>query len=98
MVHRARRNAGRGDVLVKVMFERVVTGHLMLLAAFLMHPPPVALDEVFHHLHRNDRMHVGEGAGEVPDPGHPKRSTPQLVPASATTQPTCVANIPGLSN
>jgi hypothetical protein len=48
-----RRDAGGGDIFVEVKFQIVVTGDLVLLAAFLVqtHLAAPALDKIIPHLH-----------------------------------------------
>ena len=60
---RISRDAGGGDVFVEVLLQTVVTGNLMLLAAFLVqaHPAAAALYEVVADLHLQHSAHAGEG-------------------------------------
>ena len=70
-----------------------MAGHLMLLAAFLMHPPPVA-----GALGEYSIISIAMTACVWAKlPVKSQIPTPQMVPAFATTQPTCVTDIPGLS-
>jgi hypothetical protein len=55
-------DAGRFDILVQTLIETVVTGNVVLLAAFLMQPHPTAapLHKIVANLHLNDGADPGE--------------------------------------
>ena len=56
------RDPGGADVLVEVLFQIVVAGHLVLLAAFLVQPhsAAAALDEIILHLHLEHGVDASE--------------------------------------
>lgn len=62
-------NAGGGEVRVQILFEVVVTGDLVLLAAFFMEPDMAAppLDEVVADLHPEDGANAGEAVDHQTD-------------------------------
>jgi hypothetical protein len=63
--------AGGGDVFIEVHVQIVVTGHLVLLAAFLVQPHPAApaLHEVVTHLHLQHGADAREAVDHHRDEG-----------------------------
>ena len=55
-------DAGRFDIIVQTLIETMMTGNIVLLAAFLMqaHPTAAALHEIVANLHLNDGADPGE--------------------------------------
>jgi hypothetical protein len=64
-------DAGGGDIVVEKLFQAVVTGDFVLLAAFLVQSDPAApsLAEIVLHLHAEDRVDAGEAVDHDADQG-----------------------------
>ena len=62
---------GRFDIGLQIVFQRVVAGHFMLLAAFFVqaHPEPPVLDVDIANLHRERRADPGKAEGHQTDQG-----------------------------
>src|ERR1700693_2454058 len=64
-------DAGCGDILIEILLQRVVAGHLVLLAALLVQSDPAtpSLRIVVLHLHSENGVYPGEGVDHHADEG-----------------------------
>jgi hypothetical protein len=64
-------DAGRFDVIVQTLIETVMTGNVVLLGAFFVHPDPTTapLDKIVVDLHLNDGADPGEAEDHDPNEG-----------------------------
>ena len=62
-------DAGRRDVFIEVLFQIVMAGNLVLLAAFFMqaHPAAASLHEIIPHLHLQHGVDAREGVDHDAD-------------------------------
>jgi len=64
-------NASRFDIVVQILIKTMVTGDVVLLAAFFVqtHPPAAPLDKIVANLHLNDGADPGETVDHDADQG-----------------------------